>query len=320
MLRKNRVFVGIYSSARETIARAEDEEGNLIGVASIDDAININFSIKHSWEIIKTIVSMPLKKMGITLDNLDMDINVGIGIKNTELIEACIQLKKLNTIFNNFIIVADGYALLRGAHRSDGATIIIDDGIAGNAIKSDALIKIGGWGFPHADKGSIPWIGLEAISLTIQWIDGFVEQSPLLVEIYKYFNNDISKLVSWAMYSRTNPKEYNFICDIVIDYLSRNDKHAVYLINCTAAEACKLYEKLLERSRMESMPCSLHGQLVPHVKKFITGPLLENIAHPLGDGAQGAISLIKSEANYGKEAHSIASIQQAKKLKYAFTG
>jgi glucosamine kinase len=322
MLRKKRVFVGIYSSACETIARAEDEHGNLIGKSSLQDTINIHISIKHSWDIIKNVVSKALRDAHIQIDDPNVEINVGMGIKNTELVEACIELKKLNNIFKTFIIDADGSVLLRGSHKNDGAVIILDYGVVGNALTSNKLIKIGGWGFPHADKGSIPWIGLEAMQLTIQWLDGFIAETPVLTEIYRYFDNDMSKLVKWAMYSRTDPKEYNFICDIVLDCLAKQDPYSLTLINSTALEANKLYEKLLEKSGTSSMPCSLYGQLVPHVSKFISGSLAINITTPFGDGTDGAIALVRSEAGKGQVNDYMPShsLKQRLNAKYTFTG
>lgn len=293
MLEKKEVYIGIYSSSRNTIARAEDMMGNVIGFGSIPDTININISIKHSWEIIKHVIAESLRDSGIDCNNFASNIHVSLGIKNTELVEACLTLKKQNNQFKTFIIAADGYVLLRGSHAKDGAIIILDDGVVGNAIMSNKLIKIGGWGFPHADKGSIPWIGLEAIRLTIQWLDGFIEESFLLKEIYRHFNNDIAELVKWAMCSRTSPKEYHFICDIVLNSLYKEDKYALSLISSTASEASKLYRKLLDKSGCTLLPCCLHGELVPYVKHFLEGPLVENLVNPLGDGARGAISLLK---------------------------
>ena len=84
MLRKKRIFVGIYSSACDTMARAEDESGNLIGKASLHDTINIHVSIKHSWETIKNIVSLSLKEAHIQITDPQYEIHVGLGIKNTE--------------------------------------------------------------------------------------------------------------------------------------------------------------------------------------------------------------------------------------------
>src|SRR3989338_1249314 len=140
MLRGKGIFVGIYSSARETFAKVEDENGNLIGKAALQDTINIHISIKHAWELIKNIVSLSFREAGIQINDTHLDIHVGLGIKNTELVEACIELKKLNNLFKTFIIDADGSVLLRGSHKNDGATIILDYGVVGNAITSNKLI------------------------------------------------------------------------------------------------------------------------------------------------------------------------------------
>ena len=39
-------------------------------------------------------------------------------------------------------------------------------------IEGDKEYKVGGWGFPHGDEGSGAWLGLEAVRLTLHWLDG----------------------------------------------------------------------------------------------------------------------------------------------------
>ncbi len=292
-----KVYVGIYSSAWETSACAESEDAKLIGNVLYQESININISIKHAWETVNKVVDMALEKGGLNPQDPNIEINVGLGIKNTELVEACMELKKQNKRFKNFKIAADGHVLLRGSHSNDGAIIILDDGIVGNAISANNVIKIGGWGFPHADKGSIPWIGLEAIKLTIQWLDGFIEPSPLLNQIFQYFKNDVSNLVKWAMCSRTDPKEYNNICDIVLECTEKEDKNALLLIKQTAFEANKLFLKILEKLSMNYMPCALHGRLVPYAKNFLSEDIKKNLIIPAGDGVSGALNLARKQMN-----------------------
>ncbi len=295
MLRERAIYVGIYSSALETKARAEDEDGKLLGTASCNESININISIKHAWEVINRMVDISLERSEINPHDPSLKINVGLGIKNTELAEACIELKRQNNRFQKFTLATDGYVLLRSSHTNDGAIIILDDGIVGNAIKGNQLIKIGGWGFPHADKGSRLWIGLEAIIMTIQWLDGFLETSPLLTEIFHYFKNDISNLVEWAMYSRTDPRKYNSICEMVLSFIEKGDKNSIALIKHTASETEKLFQKLLEKSKVSSIPCTLHGRLLPYVEKYLSDGITKNIIASSGDGTTGAIALIRKE-------------------------
>jgi hypothetical protein len=58
--------------------------------------------------------------------------------------------------------------------------------------------KAGGWGFPNGDEGSGAWLGLEAVRLTLHWVDGRDEPSPVLVSVYAHFDNDLMRLVIWA--------------------------------------------------------------------------------------------------------------------------
>lgn len=322
MLRnKKNIYIGIYSSARETVARAEDENNELIGIAFFPEPINIHISTKQSWEIVKSIALMSLQESGIDASDPNIEIHLGLGIKNTELVEACNKLISKNDFCHKITIISDSHALLLGAHGGKGAIIVLDDGVVGNMLKPDQLVKIGGWGFPHADSGSVPWVGLEAIRLTIQWLDGFIEASPLLVEIYRCFNNDISRLVKWAMYSRTDPQEYNVMCNTTLNYLQENDKYALLLMKQVGLEAVKVYEKLLERSGESSLSCSVHGLLAPYAKKFFNKKMLGNLVEPSGDGTHGAIFAVKNNVVHCRS-YSINEFYSPYQInnKYSFTG
>ncbi len=281
-------YIGIYGTAHETIACAVDEEGQYIGEGKSAVA-NIHFSIKHAWENILEATQQSLKGV----DTSNSKLYAGIGIKNTELIESCQKLLSLNKTFCEVALSSDAHVLCLGINNLSTAVIIADEGLVGNVIVEDELIKIGGWGFPHADVGSIPWIGLEALQLTLQWIDSYIEETPLIKAIYGYFENDTSKLISWAMESRTNPQRYGIIANIVFEYVNSNDKNALKLIKKSANEIEKIYSQLCKKAHNENLPCAIIGPLANKVHSFLPEKMLKNMIQPSGTALDGAIKLIK---------------------------
>jgi glucosamine kinase len=49
--------------------------------------------------------------------------------------------------------------------------IAIGTGTVGYQIEGDKECKVGGWGFPHGDEGSGAWLGMEAVRMTLHWLD-----------------------------------------------------------------------------------------------------------------------------------------------------
>ena len=212
--------------------------------------------------------------------------------------EVCIDFEKAapETI-KSIKLKSDGSVLCLGTHKNNGSVIIVDEGIVGNAIAGEDSYKIGGWGFPHSDVGSFPWIGLEAIRLTLQWIDGYIESSSMIEAIYKYFDGEPYKIVQWAMKIRQTPDEYRVICDIVLHYLRLEDPYAKLIIKKTASEVDRTYQQLQQNTKLDALPCYLYGYIAPFVTPFLSENTKKNITHPNGNGIAGALRLIRSSVH-----------------------
>lgn len=287
------IYVGVYGRSDKTNIRVVTENSKLIGYSEVEEA-NIHLSIKHAWDAILRGIRHALRKSGINLHDTDHDFKIGLGLKYTELEESCIAFEKsAPKIFSKIILKSDGLVLCTASHKNNGSILILDEGMVGNAIHNNAHIKIGGWGFPHADCGSFPWIGMEAIRLTLQWKDGHIKASPLLEAIYAHFDNNVYDLVHWAMETRALPDEYLIICNIVLEYLKKDDVNSIKMIQKTAREANKIYKQLQLQSELPVMSVCLYGYLAPYVEPFLSEDIKNNISHPEQNGVNGAIRLVQ---------------------------
>lgn len=163
------ILIGIYGTGTKTIARIETQRGSLIG-EGISGTANFYLSVKQAWDAIYDSINQALSSTEITLYSKKYNFHIGLGIKNTELPEAAHEFLKMENPFDTLLLESDAYVACLGAHNGkDGAVIIIDEGVVGYVLQSNQCIKVGGWGFPHADTGSTAWLGLEAIRTTLQW-------------------------------------------------------------------------------------------------------------------------------------------------------
>jgi hypothetical protein len=70
--------------------------------------------------------------------------------------------------------------------------------------------------------------GTEAVRLTLHWLDGRDEPSPLLESVYAHFDNDLMRLVIWA--NQANATQFAQIAPLVIEHVKRKTPLAVTLI------------------------------------------------------------------------------------------
>ena len=115
----------------------------------------------------------PWHRPALRLDDGQHRFYCGAGLAGTEVTSACDQFLNAPHPFARLILKSDGYTSCLGAHGGrDGALIAIGTGTVAFQIEGDKEYKVGGWGFPHGDEGSGAWLGLEAVRLTLHWLDG----------------------------------------------------------------------------------------------------------------------------------------------------
>lgn len=293
------INIGIFEGSNKTYIRIENDQGQLIDNGT-SELINLHLSINHAWEMITLGIEKALASTSINLHNEGYNFHVGLGIKYTEMDEAVkklIQKSKNEKLFKTFTIGSDCYALTL-VQKPNHAVIIVDEGIVGNAITKNDFFKVGGWGFPFADKGSILWLGSEAYRYTLQWIEGSLDNpSPLLKAIYSHFNNDTTLLIDWAMKDFLNKKQqYRILSDMVLNYYNRKDCIAVDLMEKSAHEVEKIYKTIKKVTGDENIPLSLYGELVNYITPLLSGDVKKNV-HIIHEGAVGAIKLLKLSEN-----------------------
>ncbi len=289
------INIGIFEGSNKTYIRVEDEKGKVVG-SETSDLINLHLSINHAWEMIIKGVGKALASTSITLSKKGYAFHVGLGLKYTEMDEAVkklIRKNKTTGVFDTFIIKSDCYALAM-TKKPNHAIIIVDEGIVSNAVTKTDVYKVGGWGFPFADKGGLLWLGSEVYRYTLQWLDGSLKKpTPLLKAIYNHFNNDTSLLIDWAMNDFLSKKrQYRVLSDMVLNFYNSNDKIAIDLMKKSAREVEKMYETIKQLTGDENIPLSLYGELVKYIVPLLSSDITKNL-NIIYDSAIGAINLLK---------------------------
>jgi glucosamine kinase len=290
------IFIGIDGGATKTIARVEDAHGEFLGQGQGGPA-NIRLSVEDSWQSIHDALREALGKPDLRLDDGQHRFYCGAGLAGTEVPSACDQFVNTPHPFARLILKSDGYTSCLGAHGgSDGAMIAIGTGTVGYQIEADKEYKVGGWGFPHGDEGSGALLGLEAVRLTLHWLDGRGEPSPLLEAVYAHFDHDLNRLVVWA--NQANATRFAQIAPIVIEQMKRQTPLAVTLIQQAAGEIDRLAVALAAQSIDKTLPCSLLGGLAQFIEPWLGEPLRRRLVPCKLDAVHGAVLMIRKAVQH----------------------
>lgn len=287
------IFIGIDGGGSKCKVRVEDSAGNLLGQA-VGGPANVRLSVTASWQSIYTALEAALRPQQISLEDTQYRFHAGMGLAGCEVIEAREEFLQCPHPFATLQLSSDAHVACVGAHGgSDGAIIIVGTGVIGFQIQQGAETRVGGWGFPHDDEGGGAWLGLEAARLTFQWLDHRVEKSPLLEDVFNFFDKDVQYFTTWA--NRANSSEFARLAPLVINHVQNQDPWAERLIK-KAAQAINRVGSALEKTQLDThrpLPCCLFGGIAPFMEKWLSEPLRARLVPREGDANAGAILMMR---------------------------
>ncbi|MGA8660400.1 MAG: BadF/BadG/BcrA/BcrD ATPase family protein [Chthoniobacterales bacterium] len=285
------IFIGIDGGATKTIVRVENVHGEILGQGQGGPA-NIRLSVQDSWRSVNDALIEALASSGLRPDDGEHRFYCGARLAGTEVASACDQFLNTPHPFAQLMLKSDGYTSCLGAHGGqDGAMIAIGTGTVGFQIEARKEYKVGGWGFPHGDEGSGAWLGLEAVRLTLHWLDGRGEPSPLLEAVHAHFDHDLDRLVVWA--NQANATQFARIAPLVIEHVKLQTPLALTLIQQAAREIDRLAVALAAQSVDKGLPCSLLGGLAPFIEPWLGETLRTRLVPCKLDAVHGAVLMIR---------------------------
>lgn len=287
------IFIGVDGGASTTRVRIENAAGDLLG-QGVGGPANIRLSADKSWESVYHALDEALKPSHVRLEDKQHRFHIGLGLAGCEVGEAVNEFLSRPHPFTTIQLSSDAHIACVGAHKGkDGAIIVVGTGVIGYEIEAGKGTRVGGWGFPHDDEGGGAWLGLEAARLTFQWLDHRAEKSPLVQDIYAFFNNDTAYFTSWA--NRANSSEFARLAPLVINHAQQEEIAAVRLMKKAAHAVDRVGNALMkmQRDRGKHLPCSLFGGIAPFIEAWLCEELRECLVPRQADANFGAILMIR---------------------------
>lgn len=288
------IFIGVDGGATKSKVRVEDSAGNLLGQGMAGPS-NIRLSVDATWRAILEATEEALQSTGISLYDKNYHFHAGLGLAGCEVKEDLDDFLSRSHPFSTIEVISDAHTACLGAHKGkDGSIIIVGTGAVGYQIEKGHISKVSGWGFPHDDMGGGAWIGLEAVRLTFQWLDHRTEKSPLVEDVFDFFNKDLQHFVTWA--NRANSSEFARLAPLVINHSQQEEIAAVRIMKKAAQAIDKIGTALvkLQVNKNKPLPCSLFGGIAPFLEPLLSEELHEHLVPREADANSGAIILIRN--------------------------
>lgn len=288
------IFIGIDGGGSKSRAYIEDSNGRMLGSA-VGGPSNIRLSTDTAWNSIYNAINAALAEQKITLEDMNYDFHIGLGLAGTEVPADCERFLDRPHPFKTIRLESDAYAACLGAHNNkDGAIIIIGTGVNGYQVQEGKTVQVSGWGFPHDDIGGGAWLGLQAVSLTLQWLDGRISASPMLAAIHQHFNQDLIELVAYS--NAANSTQFAKIAPFVIQHIKSEDPYALKLIKSAARAIDNVAEAMKKRAinKNVELPVSLFGGIAPFLRPWLNQALQERLVERTHDASVGAVYMIRN--------------------------
>ncbi len=293
------IYIGVDGGATNCRTYIEDANGGMLASANGGSA-NIRLSVDVCWNSVYSTIRDALNKIGLTLEDKTHNFHIGLGLAGVEIIADRKRFLARPHPFTSIRLESDAYAACLGAHNNqDGGIIIIGTGVNGFQIQNEKTVQVSGWGFPHDDIGGGAWLGLQATSLTLQWLDGRIPSSPMLEEIHREFNEDVPKFVAWA--NKANSTEFAKLAPYVINHIKTEDIYAHKLIKQAAAAIDQVYFAMQKRAIDKSveLPICLFGGIAPFIRPWLCTTLQKHLTERVHDAAVGAVFMIRNQQLQG---------------------
>jgi glucosamine kinase len=220
------------------------------------------------------------------------ELNVGVGLAGVNLPVLFNKMQAWQHPFKQMFLATDLLIACLGAHQGeDGAVIISGTGSCGFSYVDGNEFMIGAHGFPHGDKGSGAWFGLQAAKQVLLSLDGIVEPSMMNNVLLAKLdcNNDTALVEAIAGKAATF---YAQLANLVFDAAEQGDKVALAIV----AEGAQYINSIAGALWKRNPPrMSMIGGLTPRLQPWLDKELQTQLSEPLNAPEVGSVLFARQE-------------------------
>jgi glucosamine kinase len=280
-------FLGIDAGGSHTRARLTDEAGAVLGYGEAGPA-NTRIGLPEAIQAVEAACSGAIQAAGLGADEVGQ-IRAGLGIAGLNRKGVLQGLREHPFPFAAIAFASDAAIACLGAHEgADGGIVIVGTGSIGFARVGEAVVVVGGYGFPISDEGSGADLGLRAIRRSLWAKDGRIAQTAMTEEALARFSGSAGEIVAWM--DKATATDYATFAPLVMEHANRGDAVAEPIVQEAAQGIDRLIRVLLERGAPQ---CCLMGGLAEHIYDWLAAGVRKRLREPMGDALSGALHLAR---------------------------
>ena len=286
----NEILLGIDGGGSKCKAIVMSSDNKILGTGiagpgnplhGYDQAIN---SITES-------AKLALADAGIDENELG-NIVAGVGLAGVNLPVLFEQMSNWQHPFKKMYLATDLLIACLGAHDgNDGAVMITGTGSCGFSYVDGHPFIVGAHGFPHGDKGSGAWFGLQAAKQSLLSLDGLIPPSLINDKVLALLEvKDDVELVEAiagkpaAFYAR--------LANLVFDSAEEGDELALAIV----AEGADYINHVARQLLKQNPPhLALIGGLTPRIKPWLDVTIKAQLIEPINPPEVGSVIYAKQQ-------------------------
>jgi len=286
----NEIFLGIDGGGSKCKAIVMSSENKILG-SGIAGPGNPLHGYEQAINSITESAKLALKDAGIDESELG-NIVAGVGLAGVNLPVLFEQMSNWQHPFKKMYLATDLLIACLGAHDgNDGAVMITGTGSCGFSYVDGHPYIVGAHGFPHGDKGSGAWFGLQAAKQSLLSLDGLIPPSIINDKVLALL--DVKDDVELVEVIAGKPAAfYARMANLVFDAAEEGDELALAIVAEGADYINHVGRQLLKQNPPH---LALIGGLTPRIKPWLGDAIKKELIEPMNPPEVGAVIFAKQQ-------------------------
>lgn len=284
------LFLGIDGGGSKCKAVVMNENNEILGTGTSGPG-NPMHGFEQATNSITESAKLALKDAGLEHIALN-ELNAGVGLAGVNLPVLFEKMQAWQHPFKQMFLATDLLIACLGAHHGkDGAVMISGTGSCGFSYVDGHAFMVGAHGFPHGDKGSGAWFGLQAAKQVLLSLDGIAKPSlmndVLLTKLGCHSDTALVEAIAGKAATY-----YAQLANLVFDAAEQGDKLALDIV----AEGAEYINNIARALWTRNPPrMSMIGGLTPRLKPWLDKDLQQQLSEPLSAPEVGSVLFARKE-------------------------
>lgn len=279
-------LVGVDGGGSGTRLRLHDLQGRCLGEGRAGPSA-LSLGAAQAWQPIGDALRAAATAAGLPPPEWS-ELAIGLGLAGANGREQAAAFLAAQPGLALIALDSDGITNLLGAHGgAAGAVVAAGTGAVGMALRADGQRQlVGGWGFRWGDEGSGSWLGLQAMALAQQALDGRRRTGALARAVWACCGGaDRESLLAWCR--RAGATEAAALAPLVFG-AAAEDPQAERLLAQAAQALAQLARALDAR-----LPLVVSGSIGLRLADRLPAAIQRRLVPAQGDAIDGAMHLLR---------------------------